>query len=79
MEIVTIGKLLVLFLPFLLSLAAQGGTPKVIGLATAVLALWLSAEPDRAVVPWAIGMAISVLSVHARMHQLRAAGVRQLK
>ena len=73
------GKLLVLFLPFLLSLAAQGGTPKVTCLVTGVLTLLLSEEPDRAVVPWAIGMAISVLAIHARMHQLRAAGVRQLK
>ena len=79
MTVVTIATLLVLMLPFLLSLAGQAGTPKVLCLVTSVLALLLSVEPYRALLPWTVGMAIAVISVRERIHQLRAAGVRQLK
>ncbi|MET0679087.1 MAG: hypothetical protein ABW175_25080 [Bradyrhizobium sp.] len=76
-------KLLILLLPPLQSLAGQGGMPKLICLLTGGVALLLSFGPHRAVVPamllWAIGMAIAARSLRERIHQLRAAGVRQLK
>lgn len=73
------GKLLILCLPSLLSLAGPGVNPKVLCLVTSILALLLSVEPYRAVLPWALGMAIAVIAVRERIYQLRAAGVRQLK
>jgi hypothetical protein len=76
---VTIAMLLVLFLPFLLSLAAKARTPKVICLWTSVLALLLSVEPYRAAQAWAIGMAIAVISVRERIIRLRAVGVLRSK
>ena len=79
MATLTAGKLLVLLLPALLSLAGQAGMPKLLCLVTSILALLLSVEPYGAVLPWAVGMAIAVISVRERIHQLRAAGVRHLK
>lgn len=79
MATLTMTKLLVLFLPCLLSLAGQGGMPKLLCLVTGILALLLSVEPYGAVLPWAVGMAIAVLSVRERIHRLRAAGVLHLK
>lgn len=79
MATLTTAKLLVLFLPSLLSLAGQGGIPKLLCLVTSILALLLSVEPYGAALPWAIGMAIAVLSVRERIRQLRAAGVLHLK
>jgi hypothetical protein len=85
------AKLLVLLLPPLLSLAGQSGTPKLLCLATSILALLLSVAPhgdvlDSMLTPmlapmllWAVGMAIAAISLRERIHQLRAAGVRQLK
>jgi len=65
------GTLLVLLLPFLLSLAGQAGQPKMLCLVTSLLALLLSFDPYRAALPWAVGMAISVISVRERFHQRR--------
>lgn len=79
MPTLTTAKLLVILLPSLLSLAGQGGMPKLLCLVTSILALLLSVEPYGAVLPWAIGMAIAVLSVRERIHRLRAAGVLRLK
>jgi hypothetical protein len=77
------AKLLVLMLPSLLSLAGQGETQKRFCLVTSVLAVLLSFEPHRALLPamvlWVTGMAIAVISLRERIHQLRAAGVRHLK
>ena len=70
------GTLLVLLLPFLLSLAGQAGQPKMLCLVTSLLALLLSFDPYRAALPWAVGMAISVISVRERFHQRRAASAR---
>jgi hypothetical protein len=75
MATLTMAKLLVLLLPSLLSLAGQGGMPKLLCLVTSILALLLSVEPFGAVLPWVAGMAIAVLSVRERIHRLRAAGV----
>ena len=49
--------------------------PKVLCLVTSLLTLLLSLEPHRALLPWAVGMAIALVSVRERIHQLRAAGV----
>lgn len=70
------GTLLVLFLPFLLSLAGKAGMPRLLCLVTSVLALLLSVEPYRAVLPWIAGMAIAVISVRERIHQRRTASFR---
>ena len=76
---VTIGMLLVMMLPFLLSLAGKAGTPKALCLLTGVLALLLSTEPWRAAEAWVVGMVIAVISVRERILQLRAAGVLRWK
>jgi hypothetical protein len=67
MTVVTAGTLLLLFLPFLLSLAGQAGQPKVLCLVSSLLALLLSLDPYRATLPWAVGMAIAVISVRERL------------
>jgi hypothetical protein len=51
MTVVTAGTLLVLLLPFLLSLAGQAGQPKMLCLVTSLLALLLSFDPFRAALP----------------------------
>lgn len=76
MTVMTAGTLLVLFLPFLLSLAGQAGQPKMLCLVTSLLALLLSFDPFRATLPWAVGMAISVISVRESFYQRRAASAR---
>jgi hypothetical protein len=69
MTVVAAGTLLVLFLPFLLSLLGQAGLPKVLCLVTSLLALLLSVEPYRALLPWGVGMAIAVISVRERFRR----------
>ena len=63
------ATLLLLFLPFLLSLATQVAMPKVLCFVSSVLALLLSVEPYQAVLPWTLGMAIAVISVWERFRQ----------
>jgi hypothetical protein len=65
------AKLLLLFLPFLLSLRGEVAMPKLLCLITCVLALLLSVEPYAAVLPWSIGMAIAIISVRERMYRRR--------
>ena len=74
MTAVTAGTLLILFLPFLLSLAGKAGRPKVLCLVTSVMALLLSVEPYpyRAVLSWGVGMAIAIISIRERIEQRRA-------
>ena len=72
MTLAAAGTLLLMVLPFLLSLAAQGAMPKVLCFVTSMLALLLSVEPYRAVLPWlpwAVGMAIAVIAVRERIRQ----------
>jgi hypothetical protein len=69
MTLAAAGTLLLLVLPFLLSLAAQGAMPKVLCFVTSMLTLLLSVEPYRAVLPWAVGMAIAVIAVRERIRQ----------
>ncbi len=61
--------LLLLFLPFLLSLAGQGFMARFICLLTSVLTLLVVAEPDRAVLPWGVGMTVALVSVWERIRQ----------
>ena len=63
------GMLLIAFLPFLVSLAAQPSIPKMLCLVASVLALLLSAETIAAVLPWAVGMAMAAISVRASTAQ----------
>jgi hypothetical protein len=67
------GTLLILFLPFLLSLAGQSGMAKMLCLMTSVLGLLLSVEENGAVLPWALGMLIAGVSVWERIRQRRMA------
>jgi hypothetical protein len=71
MTAMTAATLLIVFLPFLLSLAGQAGMPKMLCLVASVLALLLSVERYAAALPWAIGMAIAVISVRERIDQRR--------
>jgi len=66
------GTLVVLFLPFLLSLAGQGGMPKMLCFVASLLALLLSVREYAAVLPWAIGMVIAVISVREKIQRQRA-------
>jgi len=75
MTVMTAGTLLILLLPFLLSLAGQAGQPKMLCLVTSLLALLLSFDPYRAALPWAVGMAIAVISVRESFYQRRVTGV----
>jgi hypothetical protein len=71
MTAATAGTLLVLFLPFLLSLAGQSGMAKMLCLMTSVLGLLLSVEEYGAVLPWVLGMLIAGVSVWERIRQRR--------
>ena len=67
------ATLLILFLPFLLSLAGQGGMAKMLCLVLSVLALLLSVREYAAVLPWIIGMIIAGVSVWERIRRRRMA------
>jgi hypothetical protein len=62
----TAGYLLIVFLPFLLSLAGKAPMPKMLCFVSSLLALLLSVEPYGAVMPWAMGMIIALVSVFER-------------
>jgi hypothetical protein len=63
------GTLLVLFLPFLLSLAGRSAMAKMLGLMTSILGLLLSVREYAAVLPWVLGMLIAGVSVWERIRQ----------
>ena len=63
------GTLLILFLPFLLSLAGQSRMAKMLCLMTSVLALLLSVKEYAAITPWVLGMLIAGVSVWERVRQ----------
>jgi hypothetical protein len=73
MTLVTVGTLVVPFLPFLLSLAGRGAMAKMLCLVTGILALLLSVREYAAVLPWIVGMLISGVSVWERIRQRRMA------
>jgi hypothetical protein len=65
----TAGSLLILLLPFMLSLAGQSGMAKMLCLVTSVLALLLSVKDYAAVLPWTIGMIIALVAVWERIRR----------
>ena len=71
MTAIAAGTLLILFLPFLLSLAGQGGMAKMLTLVTSILGLLLSVREYGAVLPWITGMIIASASVWERVRQRR--------
>jgi len=70
------GILLIVLLPFLLALAGRAGTPKMLCLVASLLALLLSFDPYRAALPWAIGMAIAVISLRESLTQRHTGYIR---
>ena len=66
------GTLLILLLPFLLSLAGQPGTPKLLCLVASMLALLLSLDVYPAILPWTVGMAIALISLRERFDRRRS-------
>ena len=73
MTTVTIGVLLIIFLPFLLSLFGHGSVAKTVALVASMLALLLSVEEYGAVFPWVLGMIVAAVSVWERIrHRLMA-------
>jgi hypothetical protein len=72
MSAASAATLLVLFLPFLLSLAGSATMPKMLCLVTSLLALLLSVKPYGAVMPWLIGMIIAAVAVLERLRGCRA-------
>ena len=70
---VTLATLFIVFLPFVLSLAGQGGMAKMLTLVTSILGLLLSVKEYGAVLPWITGMAIALTSVWERIQQRRMA------
>jgi hypothetical protein len=66
MTAATLGLLLITFMPFLVSLAGRVTQPKLLCFVASLLALLLSVEPCRAVLPWMLGMAIAVIAVRER-------------
>ena len=70
MTLVTVGTLVVPFLPLL---AGRGGLAKMLCLVTGILALLLSVREYAAVLPWIVGMLISGVSVWERIRQRRMA------
>jgi hypothetical protein len=73
MSAVTIGTLLIIFLPFLLSLFGQSSMAKMLCLLSSLLGLLLSVREYGAVMPWVLGMVIAVASVWERIRQRRMA------
>ena len=67
MTAVVAGKLLFLFLPFLLSLFGKGGMAKMLCLVTSMLVVLRSVSDYGAVLPWVTGMLISGVSVWERI------------
>jgi hypothetical protein len=65
MSAVTAGMILLLFLPFLLSLLGKAAMPKMLCLVASLVAALLAVKFYLAVVPWVAGMAIAAISVGA--------------
>lgn len=67
MPVMTASFLLLLFLPFLLSLAGTAPAAKQICFITSLLSLLMSVEPYGAVMPWLLGMIVAVVAVFERL------------
>ena len=73
MSTVTTGALLIIFLPFLLSLFGQGSQAKMLCLTSSILGLLLSVEQYGAVMPWVLGMIVATVSLWERIRLRRMA------
>lgn len=71
--ITTTAGAILLFLPFLLSLLGRAAMPKLLCLVASLIAALLAVEFYVAVLPWAVGMAIAVISVRESLCGRRAA------
>lgn len=69
MSDVTAATLLLLFLPFLLSLFGHGSMARMLTLLTGILGLLLSVREYGAVLPWVTGMIIAIVSVREKIRQ----------
>ena len=67
MPSMTASFLLILFLPFLLSLASKAPVAKQMCFMSSLLALLMSVEPYGAVMPWLLGMIIAIIAVVERL------------
>jgi hypothetical protein len=65
--IMTAGWLLLLFLPFLVSLFGKALMPRMLCFVCSVMAMLLGVSPYEAMLPWTLGMAIAVISVRERI------------
>jgi hypothetical protein len=71
MSAVIMRTLLVIFLPFLLSLFGKSAQAKILCLLSSILGLLLSASEYGAVMPFVLGMVMAVVSVWERFrHRL---------
>ena len=71
MSTVTIGTLLIIFLPFLVSLFGRSAQAKVLCLISSILGLLLSVSEYGVVMPFVLGMIIALVSVWERIrHRL---------
>jgi hypothetical protein len=66
----TAGWLVLLFLPFVLSLVGNAPMPRLLCFVTSLLAMLLSVQPGAAVFPWGLGMVIAVISVRERIRAI---------
>jgi Na+/H+-dicarboxylate symporter len=66
----TASLMLLVCLPFLLSLIGKAQMPRFLCFIASALALMLSVQPWSAVLPWTLGMAIAVISVSERASSL---------
>ena len=69
----TAVEILILLLPFLVSLAGQGGMARMLCLVTSILAMLLSVREYGAALPWAIGMTVAVVAVREKIRLRRMA------
>ena len=69
MSTVSTETLLIIFLPFLLSLFGQSAEGKMFCLTSSMLGLLLSVEEYGAVMPWVLGMIFAAVSVWERIRR----------
>jgi hypothetical membrane protein len=65
--IMTAGWLLLLVLPFVVSLFGKAQMPRLLCFVCSVMAILLGIFPYEAMLPWTLGMAIAVMSVRERI------------
>ena len=66
-SIMTAGWLLLIVLPFLVSLFGKARMPRMLCFVCSVMAMLLGVDPYHAMLPWTLGMAIAVISVRERI------------